>query len=211
MEREIFLEIGKEYEEISFSLKRETIAYLKKVCEENGGRFSIEDADLDIVVTYDGGRHPEWNSNAFSQVYDVHLDEEGNVELAVDEDEHYETYRICDVGELYSIAYHIHSYLEHIATPSKLRETLQKEYDEYKQKHIFAPTYANVFIKWCDDDMEDSEFSLATIKLNTDVVVDEDDVITFYCDGIDELKKLTNPYNKEDFVVVGFDCFTDKL
>lgn len=211
MEREIFLEIGRVYEEISQSLKREAIAYLKKVCEENNGTFSLEDADLDVVVTYDGGRHPEWNSNAFSQVYDVHLDEEGNVELAVGEDKHYETNRICDVGELYSIAYHIHSYLEHIDYPKKLRETLQKEYDEYKAKHIFEPTFANVFIRWNDDDMEDSEYNLATIKLNTDVVSDEDGEITFYCDGIDELKKLTNPYNKEDFVVVGFDCFSEKL
>ena len=61
-------------------VKKRCLAYLKRVlkkAEDNTISFQDEDGnDIGnnyVCVTYDGGRHPEYASNAFSQVHGIYL------------------------------------------------------------------------------------------------------------------------------------------
>lgn len=105
-----FVETNRQYIDIDGKLRRESLAYLKELCEENG-TINLEVLDVYVAVTYDGGNHPEYASNAFSDVIDVHLDEYGNVELCIDECDEYDTDRI-DGGELGCLAMEIYSALQ---------------------------------------------------------------------------------------------------
>lgn len=71
-------------------------AYLKKVLEEaEGKRIDIDEEESGYLwVTYDGGRHPEYNSNVFSVVHGVFLNEQGNICLDIADCEEYEIDRI---------------------------------------------------------------------------------------------------------------------
>lgn len=93
-----------------------------------------------------------------------------------------------------------------------LKETIKELFDEYKSKHIFEPRFAHVQIEWDDATFDDEPYD-AIIKLNTDVIADEDDEVCYYCEGIDELLLLCdyNIYNPADFTIVGFYGFTEKL
>lgn len=105
-----FVETNRQYIDINDKLRRESLAYLKELCEENG-TINMETLDICVSVTYDGGNHPEYASNAFSDVIDVHLDEYGNVELCIDECDEYDTDRI-DGGELGCLAMEIYEALK---------------------------------------------------------------------------------------------------
>jgi len=75
-------------------------------CDENG-----EDYDNKYVcVTYDGGRHPEWGINPFSQVYAAYLDSKGHIMLETEDCEEYEIERI-DWAELVDVTDHVHRVL----------------------------------------------------------------------------------------------------
>lgn len=91
----------------------------------------------------------------------------------------------------------------------KLKETIKRAFEDYKAKHIFKPTFAHVQIEW-DDDNETED---TIIKLNTDVIEDEDNEICYYCEGIDELCLMceNNSCNPSDFTIIGFYGFTEKL
>lgn len=105
-----FVETNRQYIDLGRKLKRESLTYLKELCEENG-TINFEVLDICVAVTYDGGNHPEYASNAFSDVIDVHLDEYGNVELCIEDCDEYETDRIDD-GELSCLAMEIYEALK---------------------------------------------------------------------------------------------------
>lgn len=105
-----FVETGEEYIDLTKKLRNESLDYLQTLCKENG-TINMETLDLNVAVTYDGGNHPEYASNAFSQVIDVHLDENGNVELCTEDCDEYEVYRICE-AELYGVAIEIYTALK---------------------------------------------------------------------------------------------------
>lgn len=62
-------------------------AYLKKVLEEAEGKcIEIDEEESGyLCVTYDGGRHPEYDSNPFSTIHAVFLNEQGNICLDIDD------------------------------------------------------------------------------------------------------------------------------
>ena len=105
-----FVETGNRFMDLGRTLWNESLDYLKKLCEENG-TINFEVLDICVAVTYDGGNHPEYASNAFSDVIDVHLDENGNVELCTEDCYEYEVDRVC-AAELYGVASEIYSALQ---------------------------------------------------------------------------------------------------
>ena len=83
-------------------IKEGCLEYLKKVLKENGGRISINEPDEFLTVPYDGGRHPEYASNEFSNVDEVYLHGD-KIFLSIEETDEYEIDRIND-DDLYSVA-----------------------------------------------------------------------------------------------------------
>lgn len=85
-------------------IRNESIEYLKDVCSRKGTiDLSSDELYGNLCVTYDGGRHPEYNSNAYSIVSSVYLDKDGEVMLEVEECSDYSVDRI-DWFELYGVA-----------------------------------------------------------------------------------------------------------
>lgn len=105
-----FVETGNRFMDLGRKLWDESLDYLKKLCEENG-TINFEVLDICVAVTYDGGNHPEYASNVFSDVIDVHLDEYGNVELCTEDCDEYEADRVC-AADLYGVAIEIYSALQ---------------------------------------------------------------------------------------------------
>ena len=87
-------------------IKEGCLEYLKKVLKENGGRISCEVKDEFITVPYDGGRHPEYASNEFSNVDEVYI-EDDKIFLSIEETDEYEIDRIND-DDLYNMAMFIY-------------------------------------------------------------------------------------------------------
>lgn len=98
-------------------VKRRCKAYLKRTlkkaknhrldfCGEDGVDYGNEY----VCVTYDGGRHPEYATNAFSQVYGAFLDSKGNIMLEIEDCEKYEIERI-DWNELVDVADYVYRIL----------------------------------------------------------------------------------------------------
>ena len=92
------------------------------------------------------------------------------------------------------------------AKQNLIKKQMRDRYDELvgdKQPIL----YARVEVMYFDTEMKQD----VTIKLSTDVNEDEDDDVFFYCDGIDELLKLTENSNGEDFMITAFDDFYETL
>ena len=105
------------------NVEDECLAYLKgelEKAEDNYISFLDEDGEPiggDMVcVTYDGGRHPEYASNAFDMVKGVYLKRhEGRNETLImldteDDDEYY--IGSIEVGEIYGVALFLYNILE---------------------------------------------------------------------------------------------------
>lgn len=56
-----------------------------------------------FTVAYDGGRHPEYDSNAFSTVYGFGRDKNGKLYLIIEDSDEYGVDR-CDSNEFVSYA-----------------------------------------------------------------------------------------------------------
>ena len=105
------------------NVEGECLAYIKgelEKAEDNYISFLDEDGEPiggDMVcVTYDGGRHPEYASNAFDMVKGVYLKRhEGRNETLImldteDDDEYY--IGNIEVGEIYGVALFLYNILE---------------------------------------------------------------------------------------------------
>lgn len=91
-------------------IRKRCISYLRRVLK-NRENLSIGfytnngDAidDLYVTVSYDGGRHPEYASNAFSNVNYVYINDKGKIVLDIDDCEEYEIENIT-FDELYALS-----------------------------------------------------------------------------------------------------------
>ena len=89
-------------------IRKESENYIRKALEKSGGTISFENPKGEVVsVTYDGGRHPEYASNAFSMVEDAFLNDKNEICLNTEDCEEYEISRI-DWDEVYDVAMFIH-------------------------------------------------------------------------------------------------------
>ncbi len=97
-------------------LRSACMSYIKKVLKENNNEISwdVDEFDETVTVTYDGGRHPEYDSNAFSCVYGVRLNERGKILLNTED---------CDCYGIESIpteeVYYVADYLENLLKQRK--------------------------------------------------------------------------------------------
>jgi hypothetical protein len=93
-----------------------------------------------------------------------------------------------------------------------LEQQIRGAYDSFKEKNGHEPLFAQVYIHW-DDIHSEEDYSNVTIKLNEEVIDEEDDDIMYYVNGFDELMSLCryDDKNQTDFVIVGFEEFRDEL
>ena len=94
------------------TLEKECTEFIQNVLKAWGGDgfdfsaiqrvFNYDDAY--ITVVYDGGRHPEYNSNAFSEVELVHLNNEKSIVQFDTEDEEDCNIDRFDVDDIYEVA-----------------------------------------------------------------------------------------------------------
>lgn len=107
MEKKDFEKTFEKIAELNKQLREECCDYIRKVLKENGNRIDLqsEDEDYDIVcVTYDGGRHPEYDANPYSQVYSVFFNEEDNkIYLETEDCDEYGLDRVDSVMEVYGV------------------------------------------------------------------------------------------------------------
>ena len=73
-----FRKIGDQVEVLMSELRNESIKFItdtiKKVSGDKGSiNLYDEDENDSVYVSYDGGSHPEYASNLWSMVYDVHI------------------------------------------------------------------------------------------------------------------------------------------
>ena len=86
-------------------IRLESIRYLKEVTEKNNGYFDLTEYDDDygsVCVTYDGGNHPEYASNAFSTVQAVKV-EDDTLLFETEDTDWYDTDNV-DTFELFGVA-----------------------------------------------------------------------------------------------------------
>lgn len=86
--------------ELDSHLRLDVTEYLKGLPFDEDGRFEFDEDYESVCVTYDGGNHPEYASNAFAYVMGVARDKDGNIGLILDEDDFYSLDRITDIGEV---------------------------------------------------------------------------------------------------------------
>ena len=99
----------KTFEEITPLLKRmreECFEFLNRALSEHPNGFGLKEFEdnsgVSVCVTYDGGNHPEYNSNCFSQVNAAYL--KGNdIYLDIDETDEYSIDNI-DIQDVENIA-----------------------------------------------------------------------------------------------------------
>lgn len=107
MEKKDFEKTFEKIAELNKQLREECCDYLRKALKENGNSIDLqsEDEDYDIVcVTYDGGNHPEYTANPYSQVYGIFLNEKDNeIYLNIEDADEYCLDRVDSVLEVYNI------------------------------------------------------------------------------------------------------------
>lgn len=91
-------------------LRVDCTKYLKGALKRSGTPLVIDCEDEFITVAYNGGRHPEYNSNVYSQVNSVYL-KDGEIFLEIED---CDEYPIADVEafELFDICRYIEQYIE---------------------------------------------------------------------------------------------------
>lgn len=101
--------------EIDKELRLKVTEFFKELPFEDG-EFRIG-KEYQTCVTYDGGNHPEYASNAFSTVYAVRRNEHyGTIGLEIDETDFYDIDRVVDVSELSYLAENIGEYINYLHT-----------------------------------------------------------------------------------------------
>ena len=108
MEKKNFEKTFEKVAELNKHLREECCDYLRKVLKENGNRIDLqseEEEDYGTVdVTYDGGSHPEYAANPYSQVYSVFFNEEDNkIYLETEDCDEYCIDRVDSVMEVYYV------------------------------------------------------------------------------------------------------------
>ena len=93
-------------------IRKESETYIRKALEKNGDTIDFENPKGEAVsVTYDGGNHPEYASNAFSMVNGVFLNDKNEICLDTEDCEEYEISRI-NWDEVYDVAMFIYDILK---------------------------------------------------------------------------------------------------
>lgn len=94
----------KEYREVALEYLKDLLGKYQRILLNFGGDNPEEIA----FVSYDGGSHPEYASNVFSEVSSVGLNAGGEVSLEIEEDDDYNVDRL-ETNEIYNLIYIINN------------------------------------------------------------------------------------------------------
>jgi hypothetical protein len=83
-------------------------------------------------------------------------------------------------------------------TTTTILQQMDEMYNSFQTETGQEPQYADCVVRYNDD----GNTIETTIKLDCGVEEDEDDEIFFYCNGLEDLKGLTNEGPGTDFTVV---------
>lgn len=92
-------------------IRKESERYIKNYLKKHGNSVDITENENMISVTYDGGNHPEYASNAFSIVKGIFLDKNENICLNTEDCDEYHIDRI-NWDEVYDVAMFIYENLK---------------------------------------------------------------------------------------------------
>ena len=89
--------------------RKSCIEYITRVVKEHDNmiRFDFDNNKEILTVMYDGGNYPEYNSNCFSCLYNVHINKNGNLCAEIEESPDYDFDRM-NTEEIMTIAEAIH-------------------------------------------------------------------------------------------------------
>ena len=93
--------------DIHTEIRKESEKYLREMLAKNDNSTYLDDMGDYVCVAYDGGRHPEYDSNVFSAVRGVFLNDKGHVCLETEDCEEYDIQNI-NWDELYDVAMFIY-------------------------------------------------------------------------------------------------------
>ena len=116
-----YKEIAETYFAASRKLKAECVNHIKEILDKCPDRRVGWDIDeiyemgLDpICISYDGGNHPEYASNVFSEVECVYLDEYDKIVIECEDGPMYAEY-LDNATELYIVCDFLETYLNYEA------------------------------------------------------------------------------------------------
>lgn len=92
-------------------IRKKCETYIKMVLKENNGSLDCTESENMISVTYDGGNHPEYASNASSMVEGISLDENDNIILQIEDCSEYPIQNI-NWDEVFDVAAFIHDEID---------------------------------------------------------------------------------------------------
>lgn len=107
---------SEKYYRICRELRKDCIQYLEDVLKANGNEITWEVSDLPeyVAVTYDGGNHPEYASNAFSTVHGIRRYDTGEITLDTEDTTYYSIDNVVSIDELLSLCHFLDSYQEEL-------------------------------------------------------------------------------------------------
>lgn len=112
-------DLAEDFASTKIELRSQVLSTMKVILENGGDKMS-EDYDFleeygccdgTPTVTYDGGNHPEYATNAFSQVSGAFL-EDGKIYIICEDCDEYSVDRIWNLDELIAILDMLIAYME---------------------------------------------------------------------------------------------------
>lgn len=92
-------------------LRETCIDYLASaLAQAENNRIDLME-DCDVMVSYDGGRHPEYDSNMYSNLYAVYL-KDGEIYLDIEDTNEYSIDRVS-TDDIHSVCEGVHLTMEY--------------------------------------------------------------------------------------------------
>lgn len=109
---EKFQKTADKWAKVQKELRKDCMDFLTRILNRNNKLIDWSEMEIEqsVCVTYDGGNHPEYASNAFSMVQSVSMDDKGNITIDCEDDSDYAIENI-DTGELYTLCDFIDEYV----------------------------------------------------------------------------------------------------
>ena len=105
-----FIKTLDKHNKLTKRLREEVIEYLLYAVKKYGAIDFLEiDEDCNLCVSYDGGKHPEYESNLFSRVYSISLNKDNILCLDIEETPEYPI-KYFSTSDLTEVAETIYSY-----------------------------------------------------------------------------------------------------
>lgn len=112
--KEELKKVAVKWNKLSNQLKKGCMDYLSELLDSNDNNIDWEEIELPeyVSVAYDGGNHPEYDSNVFSTVYGIKA-EGDNMYLHTEDCDEYDISYVS-VSELYTLCDFLDQYKQEI-------------------------------------------------------------------------------------------------